>query len=911
MTISITALLTAILLTFANAAKLKRNETNLRVTLRSIDDAVISTDLAGLVTNLNLASERLTGWKTSEAIGRPLSEIFNIVNADTLEPVENPTERVLATGATVGLANHTILISKNGTKRQIADSAAPIKMENGKLIGVVIVFRDVDKEYRMQAELMVSKEKYRLIYETSGDAIMTIAPPEWKFTSGNARIIKMFGVADENEFLTLKPWDLSPKFQPDGQRSLTKAQEMIDKAMELGEHSFDWTHIKLHGGEFFTTVLLNKVDLDGKVFIQARVTDITEKVKAERTLRQNEEKYRILFENSNDAMLILKNERFIDCNAATVKMLGYENKEEILNTHPSELSPDTQPDGTSSREKERRITRLVLSKGNHNFEWNHKRKNGEIFPVEVSLTAITFAGETIIHTIWRDITERKTAEKKLKGSEERYKNLINNSIVGVLVAEVESRRVKFANQAACDILGYSLEELLGLNVDDLHPKEHLNEILRNFENHSKGKIEVSPSTPFLRKDGSEAIVDVSGNKTIIDGISCNIGMLVDVTDRKKAEQELIKTQKLRSIGSLAGGIAHDFNNVLLGIFGNLALAKISLESDHPATELISDAEKAMERARRLTNQLLTFSKGGSPVKEEVRLEELIAGITSFNLSGSNVKAVIDCPENIHSLEADKGQIEQVISNLVINADQAMSDGGSIFIDLKNTTIPEENPLRIEPGEYVRIKVRDEGCGIPPEILSHIFDPYFTTKTTGSGIGLATVYSIVYKHDGHIDVDSKLGKGSEFTIHLPAGTAIPKKRDKNDQIAADGSLKGARVLVMDDETYIRELASKILRRLQCQVETAVDGRGTLKTYKENMDGETPFDVVIMDLTIPGGMGGKKTVEKLLELNPKAKVIVCSGYSTDETLANFAEHGFKGKLRKPFTIESLANELKQVL
>ena len=704
-----------------------------------------------------------------------------------MQKVDNPTERVLQTSQIVGLANHTILISKNGEKFQIADSAAPIKTDDGKILGVVLVFRDVDKEYRMQAELMANKEKYKLIYETSSDAIMTLEPPNWRFSSCNKRITEMFGVADEKEFLSLSPWDLSPESQPDGQDSKTKAKQMIEIAMEKKENLFEWTHKKIDGNNFFTTILLSKINLDGKIFLQARVTDITKKVNAEQILRKNEEKYRILFENSSDAMLIIKNDKFIDCNVAAAEILGYTDKNHILNTHPSELSPEYQSDGERSADKAKKLLETTLRNGSNHFEWDHKKMNGDVFPVDVSLTTIRFAGETFIHTAWRDITLRK-----------------------------------------------------------------------------------------------------------------------------QAEQELIKMQKLKSIGTLAGGIAHDFNNVLLGIFGNLSLAKINIKPEHPAHDLICEAEKAAKMATRLTNQLLTFSKGGVPVKEQVDLLNLVKETTSFNLAGSNVRPQINCLQELPYLDADKGQIEQVISNLVINANQAMENGGTLFIDLKSVKFEEYNFLQLQPGEYVKLTIKDEGCGMSPEILDHIFDPYFSTKRTGNGIGLATVYSIVDKHKGHIGVTSKLGKGSEFTIHLPAAPTSPKENEENvHQTKKKATFNNIKILVMDDEKYIRELVSKTLLKLQCEVETAQDGEQAINLYKDSMESEKPFDLVLMDLTIPGGMGGKEAVKKLLELDSKAKVVVFSGYSTDETLAEFDSHGFKGMLRKPFTMDDLIGELSRIL
>ncbi|MEI8079265.1 MAG: ATP-binding protein, partial [bacterium] len=370
-------------------------------------------------------------------------------------------------------------------------------------------------------------------------------------------------------------------------------------------------------------------------------------------------------------------------------------------------------------------------------------------------------------------------------------------------------------------------------------------------------------------------------------------------------------QKLHSVGTLAGGIAHDFNNILMGVFGNLSLAKDELAEDHPSYAALEEAEKAMGRAVRLTKQLLTFAKGGDPVKEDVCLGTLIQDVAHFDLSGSPVKLVYQQPDDLWPAKVDKGQIQQVISNLTINARQAMPKGGCLYLTLENVTLPAGAVPGLRPGKYIKVTARDEGTGISPKNIDRIFDPYFTTKQTGSGLGLATTYSIIAKHGGHLGVVSELGQGATFTFYLPA-SEFPQAEETPPPVAPGPSLNcPVRVLVMDDEETVCLLVERMLTRSGYVVSTAPGGQETIASYQQAMKNGTPFDAVIMDLTIPGGSGGKDAIQKLLAIDPHAKVIVSSGYADSPVMANYADYGFKAVAAKPYTPNELRTVLAQVL
>jgi signal transduction histidine kinase/ActR/RegA family two-component response regulator len=382
----------------------------------------------------------------------------------------------------------------------------------------------------------------------------------------------------------------------------------------------------------------------------------------------------------------------------------------------------------------------------------------------------------------------------------------------------------------------------------------------------------------------------------------------DVTEQRRLEEELRKAHKLESLGVLAGGIAHDFNNLLTGIMGNISLAKVMMNPRDKSYMRLDEAEKAVWRARDLTQQLLTFSKGGAPVRKTASIEQIVMDSASFVLRGSNVRCEFVVPDHVWPVEADEGQMSQVINNLIINADQSMPDGGVIKVRIDNLPDGQSDLLTLNEGRYVRISIEDHGVGIPEEYLQKIFDPYFTTKQKGSGLGLATVYSIIRSHDGYISVESKVGNGTTFHIYLPASENGPQAAGGARDITLAGS---GRILVMDDEEIIREVAAEILGHLGYSAVSCCDGAEALEEYRKAEEEGDPFAAVIMDLTVPGGMGGKETMKKLKEIDSKVIGIVSSGYSNDPILAHFRDYGFSGVAAKPYNMEELGRRLHELL
>jgi len=624
---------------------------------------------------------------------------------------------------------------------------------------------------------------------------------------------------------------------------------------------------------------------------------------SEQALRESKGEYLYLFESNPHAMWIydLDSLVFLAVNDAAVQHYGYSRKEFLFMTLRDIRPPEEIP---AMLETVARLRPGINLGG----RWRHRKKDGTIIDVHVHSHSIIFGGRQARFVMVNDVTESKRATEALRRSEEKYRDLFENANDAIFIVDSELR-YRDANKKAVELLGYSKEELLAKRIPDLIPPEQTPRSEAEFKKLQSKVVYDKFVGWVMTSDGRRLDVEVSSSAIVVDGkVVGSRDIMRDITDRKKLEEELLRTQKLESLGILAGGLAHDFNNLLTSVFGNISLAKLDARPGEAVHQRLDEAEKALFRAQDLTQQLLTFSRGGAPVKKIFSVKELVRGSASFSLRGSKARCVFSIPDELRPVEADEGQLSQVINNLVINADQAMPEGGTVTISCENITVEEGAALPLDPGKYLLLSVADQGIGIPQEHFEKIFDPYFTTKQKGSGLGLATSYSIIKRHGGHITVESEMGSGTTFRVYLPAvDTFLPRELTPMEQ-----SVQGrGRILVMDDDEMIRDVAGRILGRLGYEVEYAADGAEALVAYGEARKKDRLFDVVIMDLTIPGGMGGKETIRKLRELDPKARAIVSSGYSNDPIMAEFREYGFSGVVAKPYSIRILGEAVKSVL
>ncbi len=506
-------------------------------------------------------------------------------------------------------------------------------------------------------------------------------------------------------------------------------------------------------------------------------------------------------------------------------------------------------------------------------------------------------------------------EETLRDERERMAITLTSIVEAVFTTDIHGR-ITYMNHRAEEFSGWDqgrairrpIEEIVrflhaGVNEADDHPVTH---VLRNGT--ALHPLDHYPL--FDRTTGERPVVySVSPLRRSNGNLLGAVLILRDMTERIKLDQELLKASKLESLGLLAGGIAHDFNNLLTGILGNISMTKTWVNSQDHLYTFLSEAENASLRAKKLTHQLLTFAKGGSPLKKPLGLQHVVSESAIFAFSGSSTRCQCDIPKDIWEVEADEGQIGQVIHNLALNAQHAMPNGGTMTIRGENVVFSEEQARRKtlpSPGNYVKLTIEDSGSGVPPHILHKIFDPYFTTKTTGSGLGLSTAYSIIKNHHGTITVSSVLNQGSTFTIYLPA---IHKETTMS--LRSPSLVTGeGRILVMDDEESIRLLVGEMLRHLGYDVQCVSEGKEALERYQEAYHTHQPFHAVILDLTVPGGLGGKDTIQQLRKFDPQVKAIVASGYSNDPVLSRYATFGFQGMVAKPFRLTELSQVLHHI-
>jgi PAS domain S-box-containing protein len=554
---------------------------------------------------------------------------------------------------------------------------------------------------------------------------------------------------------------------------------------------------------------------------------------------------------------------------------------------------------------------ILFEKESHMLDYRFLHKDGSYRWMRDEMKLIRDASGNPLEIVgsWTDITPRKQAQAALAESDKRYRTFMHN-FQGIAYRGKMDFTPVFFHGAVEKITGYSEKEFVSGNPtwdkiifpDDVPKALEDGKKMNTIPNYSYQR-----EYRIIRKDGqikwvyevAQNICDESGTPLYLEGT------IYDITASKHLEEERLKVQKLESTGVLAGGIAHDFNNMLTAILGNISMAKMFAESNEKVLERLIQAEKASMRAQGLSQQLLTFSRGGEPIKKPTKITELIKDSASFSLTGSNVKCNLFMADKLWPANIDEGQISQVIQNVVKNADQAMPDGGTIIIQAENKTISDQNILPLKDGKYVWIKIKDQGIGIPKKYIPKIFDPYFSTKLEGSGLGLAASFSIIKKHNGFISAESKSGKGTTFHIYLPASEKVSpvKKRAKEKLLQS-----GEKILIMDDDQAVLEIATQMLNMMGFKTETATNGQEAVVLYRKAQKNGRPFGAVLLDLTIPGGMGGKETVKQLAHIDPEVKAIVSSGYADDPIMADYKNFGFSSVVSKPYDIEKLGEALR---
>jgi two-component system cell cycle sensor histidine kinase/response regulator CckA len=605
------------------------------------------------------------------------------------------------------------------------------------------------------------------------------------------------------------------------------------------------------------------------------------------------------------AMILLINERdggIVEANPAAVRFYGYSHHA-LCSLRISDINQ------RPSRDIKADVTAAFREERNH-FIFPHRLASGEIRTVEVYTSPVDLEGTRFLFSIIHDISEQVRAQKALKDSEEKFSRAFHGSPDSININRYKDGVYLEINEGFTRVTGYTTQDVLGRSSlpGDLgiwvNPEDRQRMVAGLAE---RGEAELE--APFRRKDGSILIGQMSARLIEIDGVKCVLSITRNVTERKRMDEMFLTAEKLESLSLLAGGIAHDFNNLLAGILGNISLARTEIPEKHPAEASLHDAESAVLRARDLTLQLLTFARGGAPVTRLADVGHLVRDAAVFASHGSPCACAFEIHDGLWPAEIDEAQLSQVVQNVVINAVQAMPTGGQITVRMQNLTLAVENPYALPAGPYLSVSIADQGTGIPEGLLKRIFDPYFTTKQSGSGLGLATSYSIIRRHKGYLGASSAPGGGSTFTFLVPAAPEREVPRPVLEK--APLPLRGGKVLVMDDQEMVRVMAVRMLDGLGFVSVGASSGEEALELYATALSDGHPFDVVILDLTVVGGLGGKETLSRLLALDPAARVVVSSGYSNDPVLANHRRFGARGVLAKPYRLQEMKQALLEVM
>lgn len=910
------------------------------ITLHSIGDAVISTDAAGRIWQMNCAAEDLTGWIESDAKGKPISEVFCIINEETHAKAADPVERVLREGTVVGLANHSLLISKNGMERPIADSAAPIRDESGNITGVVLVFRDQTKERETEKliltrlkllEYSASHSLEELIHKTLEEACALTNSPigfyhfieeDPKNQPANAsspQTIREFYKTEGNG--SHYPVDTAGVWKD----CINEKGPVIhnDYASLLNEQGISEGHanvirelvVPVERGDQVVAILgvannptgYTAKDSERLAYLADVAWCIVEQKLTITKLRESELRFRTIYENFPIGIAQVGLDFHIqDANPAYCRFLGYPAEELVGKYLPDINHPETRE---ANLKQKFRMSRGEID--NYEMEKRFICKDGrEVLGLtKVSLIRDPLGSPAYIIGAVMDISERK------RGEAERMRLLMaieqTNEIVVITDA---AGTMQYVNPAFNKITGYSEKEAIGQNPRILKSGHHDQAFYKNLWE------TIITGTPWKgrlinkRKDGSQFTVECSispmrdKDKNVVNFV----WIARDITYELELQKRISHAQKMEAIGALAGGIAHDFNNLLFPITGLAEMLLLEFPPESLMYRNVREILKAAKRAGNLVQHILSFSRQSEQGKTPVRLQLILKEV--LELMRATIPSNIEIAYNLQSdcglVMADPTQIHQIAMNLMTNAFHAVEqNGGKISIKLseQELTAGDDRRLLLEPGKYALISVSDTGHGIPSAIMGKIFEPYFTTKPQGkgTGLGLSVIYGIVREYLGDIQVTSDVGKGTTFDVYLPL------KEEDNETMEPDAGFTEAtgteRILLVDDEEQIVLIEKLMLESLGYRIEERTSSIEALKAFRANPD---RYDIVISDMTMPN-MTGVQLAKELLAIRPSIPVIICTGFSDWINQEKAQVIGIKGLLKKPAGRLEMAQLVRKVL
>jgi len=886
---------------------LAESEKKYRLLAENLSDIIITMDMDLNVTYVSPSLETVSGYRPNEITARGLKGVLSpgslklcrkalgeALERARKEPSRRPDALVLELEGR----------KKDGSALWVEVKSNFLRDGDGEPRGILGLARDITEGKQAREALKELTESFMGLYEGAFEGIAV--HHHGRILDANNTLARMLGYTRE---------ELLGKTVPNLIDPASKA--VVKKDIEQGiDKIYETTCLKKDGSRLFVEMSSKPYVHKGRKVRLMAIRDVTERKKTTEALKESEQLYRSLVETSPDCVFLCDlNAGVLMVNHRAVELFLMDRMEEFIGSNVLDFVAEE--DRGRVREL---LERTIEEKSLRNMDFRFLRKDGTVFHGDMSTSLITDAGGNpkAILGITRDVSERKAAENALAAEKERLSVTLRSIADGVISTDTEGR-VILINKAAERLTGWRQDEAVGRDIETVF-RTMDEKTLDRCENPVKLALEKraifneSEHTVLVARDGAERLISQSA-APVQDADSALIGAVLvfrDITERRKMEEERLRAQKLESVGILAGGIAHDFNNILTAVLGNVTLARAYSRSEDMVDRKLMEAEKAIFRARDLTRQFLTFSKGGAPVKESASIKDLVMDCVDFALSGSNVSCRFDIQQDLWPVVVDAAQIGQVVNNLVINAKQAMPEGGNLYVRAENIHLGGNVSMPLNKGRYIKLTVADTGTGIPEKHIAKVFDPYFTTKQEGSGLGLAISYYVIKKHDGFIDFESVPGKGTTFYVYLPAGEDVSggsETKTKTDLPEYGG--KRGRILFMDDEETVRRICGELLQHMGYSVDFAADGAEALEKYGEAMDSRAPFDVVIADLTVPGGMGGKELVIRLKEMDPGAKVVVSSGYSNDPIMADYGEHGFCGVVAKPYKIGELGEIIDRIM
>lgn len=892
---------------------LKKREQQFTSLADNLPDVVSRLDRAHRHLYVNRQVEAISGIPVSDYLGKTNRELG--MPPELLEQWESAVSRAFDSGEIVKIR---FAFQAGSGIRHYESRIVPERGEDGAAETVLCIARDITEAVLAEQQLMESEERYRTIienmqdiyYRADAEGRLTMVSPSGAATLGYDSVEQILGLSVRDALY------FDPEERDAFLHNLRLKRELSGYELTLKRKNGTPLPVATSSHLLFAP--------DGAYMgVEGVFRDISQYQQAMEQLRASEDKFSKAFSHAPLLMSIsdIRTGRYLEVNNRFCEVSGF-SRQEALGRTSVELG------WLPAADRERLMEILQRDGRVQDFELQLTAKDGSPVLCLYSAEIINLDGSDRLLSIALDITQRKKDLEDLDYAKQCFTQALNGGQHILYRLNVKKGGYDYLSPVFEWITGYAVADFSKINLKELseyfHPDDRqrvLDQIDSAIRLRTGQNVNFDLEYRFRKADGSYCWFHDTTTAVFSeeDKLECFFGSVHDISALKRAEekvrqqmlllqQEQEKNQRLESLGFLAGGIAHDFNNILTGIVGNLSLARMMIDGGHRAANRLEECEKAAKRASELTQQLLTFARGGEPVKKVVNISRLLNEAVSFALRGSNVKAELAFADDLWSIDADEGQINQALNNLLINAVQAMPDGGTV-------TVRGENCISDDPsqplGRYVRLTVKDTGVGIPSDLLSKIFDPYFTTKKFGTGLGLASVYSIVTRHGGTVTVSSQPGGGAEFEVCLPAVADLPAaEADRHDNAGVD-AVSGRRVLVMDDEELIRDVVSMMLSEIGCLPELCSEGDRAVELYRAALEKGTPYDVVILDLTVPGGMGGLEAARRIMLMDGNARLLVSSGYSNDAVVADLSRHGFCGSVMKPYSIKNLSDELGRVL